>query len=313
MNRPPCPISRRHWIFGALVVGALGRTARADDPRVAVIRARGRKAEMEGFDESETAHYLAIGDAPKRFREEALAVCESVAAEFFKHFAAKGFELAWPKDKLAVVVLMGPKSYAKFEGGFVDEAIGGHFDLEENRLVTFNSAGPGANPKAAIPELDNTLKLVHETTHQLTFNTGLMDLKADIPLAIGEGLATYGETWRPRRRGVIGGKNERRLLGLKLGLEEGVAWIPIKTLLQDDKVFDETKPTAQVAYAESWLLVARLLREPSRLIRFREYLAALRKKPDPAKRLAVAAEHLGDLDKLDKEIEKFYRDIRNAR
>ena len=59
-------------------------------------------------------------------------------------------------------MLMGPKSYAEFEGGFVDEAVGGHFDLEENWLVMFDSRGPGANPKAPIPEQDNTLALVHE-------------------------------------------------------------------------------------------------------------------------------------------------------
>jgi hypothetical protein len=302
MNRETSPISRRKWLLGALAMGALGAGPRAGNPRLEAIRAKGRKAAMEGFDESETTHYLGIGDAPKKFREEALAISESVAADYFKLFKDKGFELAWPVEKLTVVVLMGPKSYAMFEGGFIGDTIGGHFDLEENRLVMFNSSGPGANPKDVVPEQDNTLKLVHETGHLLTFNTGLLNLKADVPLGISEGLATYFETWRPRRRGQIGARNDRRLLGLKQGLDQGVAWIPLKTLLQDDKVFDETKPTAQVAYAESWLFVSKLLKDPARLPRFRDYLAALREKPDPARRVELAATHLGDLDKLDKEV-----------
>jgi Protein of unknown function (DUF1570) len=299
MNRGPSLISRRSWLLGTLALVAAGPP---DDPRVAAIRAKGRKAAMQGFDESETTHFVGIGDAAKKFREEALTVCESVATEYFKFFTDKGFQLAWPKEKLAVVILLGPKSYAAFEGGFIDEAVGGHFDLVENRLVMFNSSGPGANPKDAIPEQDNTLKLVHETTHQLTFNSGLLNLKADIPLCVSEGLATFGETWRPRRRGTIGAKNERRLLGLKQGIEQGITWIPFKTLLQDDKLFDETKPTAQVAYAESWLFVYKLLRDHARLPKFRDYLAALREKPDPSRRLEIATEHLGDLDKLDKEV-----------
>jgi hypothetical protein len=302
MNREPAPFSRRQWMLGTLALGSLGAASPADDPRLATIRARGRKAAMEGFDESEKGHYLGIGDAPKKFREEALAICEIVAAEFFKHFSGKGFELTWPKEKLIVVILMGPKSYAKFEGVFIDDAIGGHFDLEENRLVMFDSRGPGANPKEEIKEQDNTLKLVHEAAHQLTFNTGLLNLKADIPLAISEGLATYCETWRPRRQGVIGAPNKRRFLGLQQGLDQGISWIPLKTLLQDDKVFDEAKPTAQVAYAESSLLASKLLKDPARLPKFRNYLAALRDKPDPARRIELATSHLGDLDRLDKEV-----------
>jgi Protein of unknown function (DUF1570) len=301
MNREPSPISRRHWLFGTLALAVLGADDPSGDPRIAAIRARGRKREMQGFDESASAHYIGIGDANKAFRNEALEVCESVAAEYFKHFSAKGFQLDWPEEKLVVVVLLGPKSYAEYQGAFIDEAIGGHFDLQDNELVMFDFRGRGANPKAPIPEQDNTLALVHETVHQLTFNTGLLELKADIPLCIIEGLATYAETWSPRRKRKIGEKNDRRLLGLTLANKQGVKWVPISRLLAEDKLFDDEK-TQQIAYAESWLLVSKLLNSSARLPKFREYLAALREKPDPSRRVEIAAEHLGDLDKLDKEI-----------
>jgi hypothetical protein len=254
---------------------------------------------MEGFDESETTNFVGIGDAPEEFRTKALEICETVAAEYRKHFTDKGFELSRPKEKLTVVILMGPKSYAMFEGGFIDEALG-HFDLNENRLVIFDFTGPGSNRTDAARELDNTLQLVHETIHQLTFNTGLLDLKTDIPLCVTEGLATYGETWRPRRNGQIGSRNVRRLLGLSAS--PGVKWIPLTTLLADDKRFEDQK-TVQIAYAESWMFVYKMLKEPARTTKFRAYLSALREKPDPAKRLEIATTHLGDLVKLDKDIQ----------
>ena len=151
MIHEPRSISRRSWLLGTLAVSALGAAPGEGNPQLEAIRERGRKARMEGFDESESAHYLGIGDAPKRFREAALEICEAVAADYRKHFTEKGFELTTPPGKLTVVILLGPKSYAMFEGGFVDDAIGGHFDLDENRLVMFDFRGPGANPRHRSP------------------------------------------------------------------------------------------------------------------------------------------------------------------
>ena len=37
------------------------------------------------------------------------------------------------------------------------------------------------------------ITLSHEATHQLTFNTGLLNRKGDVPMCIAEGLAVYGE------------------------------------------------------------------------------------------------------------------------
>jgi hypothetical protein len=301
MNRERSPITRRHWLLGTLAVGALGGTARADDPRIVEIRARARKADMQGFDEAESTHFVAIGDTTRAFRVEALGICEAVATEYFKLFTDKGFPLAWPKEKMVVVVLLGPKSYAMFEGEVLGDTTGGHFDLNANRLVMFDFRGPGSNARAPIPEQDNTLALVHETIHQLTFNTGLLDLKNPPPKCISEGLATFGETWTPKRKHKIGEKNARRLLGLTLATRDGGTWIPLVDLIADDKLVDDAK-TEQIAYAESWLFVNKVLRERTLLPKFRDLLAAYREHPEPSRRVELAAEHLGDLGKLDREI-----------
>ena len=58
-------MTRRSWLLGALAASLAGGAPRAGHPRLDAIRAKGRQAGMEGFDESESPHYLAIGDAPK--------------------------------------------------------------------------------------------------------------------------------------------------------------------------------------------------------------------------------------------------------
>jgi hypothetical protein len=300
MNTGYRPISRRSWLMGALAVSALGAW-RPDHPELDKIRAKGRQAGMEGFDESESTHYLGIGDSPRRFREEALGVCEAVLTDYRKSFTEKGFKLTEPKGKLVVVILNGPKSYAMFEGGFVDDVVGGHFDLKDNHLVMFNFKGIGANPKAPVAEEDNTLVLVHEAIHQLTFNTGILALEADVPLCVAEGFATYGETWRPRKKGQIGTLNRRRIKGLTDSLQEGQKWIPLATLLAEDQLLNEAK-TEQIAYAESWMFINKMLKDPAKRSQFRNYLDVLRNHPEPGKRIEIATTHLGDLEKLDREI-----------
>ncbi len=302
---------RRDWLRSALVILGAGRVAlgsfraRVADP-VEGIKAKGRAAKLQPFESSEAEHFVGVGDAPVKYRLEALGLCESFASDYFVHFRGKGFTIEWPPEKLPVVILAGPQSYAAFEGTFVDEAVGGHYDLEANWLVTFDFRGSPIGPRvvgAADPRLDNTLALVHETFHLLSYNTGFLSRKADIPLCLTEGLATYAETWRPGRKGTIGAINVRRRKGLELALKEGLRWLPIKDLLARDKLLTDPK-TEQAAYAESSMLVAKLLKDPERLPRFRELLRAIQKSDDPARRVPLAATHLGDLDKLDKDIRR---------
>ena len=306
-------IGRRTWLAG-LALGALGwraARARADaDDAAERIRARGRESRMDPFEEAESAHFRAVGDAPARFRKEALDLAEAFAADYFAHFRGKGFALEWPAGKLPVVVLASAKSYVAFEKGDVDEAVGGHFDLDANWLVTYDAraaagAGVARAADAGDPRLDNTLTLVHETFHQLSYNTGLLDRRADVPLCLVEGLATYAETWRPGRRpgGTIGAVNARRRQALAQAGRGGTGWIPLKAMLADDALVD-AQATAQVAYAEGWLLAHKLLKDPARLVQLRDYLKEAPPAGDAAvaKRVERAAARFGDLDRLDRDI-----------
>lgn len=299
---------RRGWLRGVLASGFIAPLAGVADARDVLeqIRAKGRAAQMQPFDSSESVHFVGIGDALSRYRDDCLKLCESFAADYFAHFRSRGFNLEWPEAKLPVVILGGPTSYVAFEKEFPDEAVGGHFDLEANWLVTFDFrplANAPRDPGAGDPRLDNTLALVHETFHQLSYNTGMLDRKSDVPLCLIEGLATYAETWGPNNRGVIGAINVRRRRGLAQAQKAGERWVSVKQLLADDKPLEDEK-TQQAAYAVSSLLVHKLMKDPARLPQFRAYLKAVQAANDPARRVALAEVQFGDLDKLDRDIRR---------
>lgn len=304
----PRGTTRRTWLraLGATALLARAGVGAAGDDAVERIRAKGRDARMQPFDESESARYVAVGDASAGYRGEALRLCEAFGADFLAYFQEKGFALAWPAARLPIVVLAGPTSYAAFEKGFADEAIGGHFDLDANWLVTFDYRPLANAPRARggpDPRVVNTFTLVHEAAHQLAYNTGLLDRGADVPLCVVEGLATYAETWGPTRRSGLGAPNVERRRGLATAQAGNARWIPVRRLLAEDNLVND-EATRDVAYAISTLLVAKLLKDPARLPHFRDYLKAVRATKDPARRVALAEEHLGDLDKLDREIRR---------
>ncbi len=309
MSAHPSAWHRRDWLratWAAACLARVGSAAAGADP-VEQIKARARDTRLQPFETSETEHFVGVGDAPAAHRREALELCEAFALDYMVHFRGKGFTLDWPAAKLPVVILAGATSYAAFEKGFVDDAVGGHFDLDANWLVTFDfrDREQGMNRvEAAEARQNNTLALVHETFHQLSYNTGMLDRAVDTPLCLVEGLATYAETWRPARKdGVIGTFNRRRRGGLELAQRHGEPWIPAPSLLAQDKHLTDSK-AQQVAYAESWMLAYKLLRVPARTAQLRDYLKAVQRANDPTKRIELATTHFGDLDKLDREIRR---------
>jgi hypothetical protein len=285
------------------LAGTLGLAARAEGPKavaddeVARLQEMARKAGLAPFRAVDTAdypHYLGVGDAPERQIRGALEVCEALASSYQKHFTEKKFAVAFPGRKMTVVVLAGPKSYAAFLGEDPGAEVGGHYELDTNRLVTFDFQ---TSARA------NTFTLVHEATHQLTFNTGLLDRDGDVPVCISEGLAMYAETWL-KASPKLGQVNQRRLKQLR----EGGNWFPLADLLARDALFDDAA-TRSAADGESWLLVYYLLRNRDWTDKFRAYLDAIRPRRDAANRLADAEAHFGALSKLETKLRTAARNL----
>ncbi len=306
--------TRRSWLAGLAASGFAMRRAVAAVPQavadeeadtIRAVEARARDAGLGAFRVNRTGHYLAVGDAPDAFRERALAICEGLARDYHDHFRARGFAIEPPGRRLTVVILASSKSFAAFLDQPTGGAVGGQYDLETNRLVVFDNRGED-RVDLARAETANLVALVHEATHQLTYNTGLLNREGDVPLCVSEGLAIYAETRKPSGRSMPGQPNPQRVKALAIARKQGAEWTPLPKLLMGDALLrgEDGEPAQQSSYAQSWLLVHDLIKTPKWLPGFRAYLKAIGLRKDEAQRLDDARAHLGDLDAIDAALRK---------
>ncbi len=309
---PPVPPTRRRFLVAGLTIlaagvaggrVAMGQASPETTPGISsdeqAVRDRAKAVGISPIQKVEGTRYLVIGDAPETFQKAALALCDDLAKDYLDHFQGRGFAVSLPEGRLTVVALSGPKAFADYLGVSQEQAVGGIYDLETNRLVMFdNRARANAGPKV---ERANTVALIHEATHQLTFNSGLLNRQGDIPLAVSEGLAMYGEVMRPRGRGEVGDVNIERLKVLVAHRDD--PWFRSSTMLENDAPF--TNPAdEQLALAQAWLLTYHLMTERDQLPKFRAYLDAIRPRTDASHRLEDAKTTLGDLDALDRDLSR---------
>jgi hypothetical protein len=316
-------VGRRSWLAGALLAG-LNAAVRAEGPVATdvdeekerrAVEDLGKEAGLRPFRMSRGGIYLGIGDAADDFRSLTLRDCEAIAADYLDHYRAKGFDVARPARRLSVVTLADDRSFAGYlknrkyllvPAKRPGPAIHGIYDSGTNRLVVYDhrSLGPQLAPRAGY---ENLRTLAHEATHQLTYNTGLLERRGDLPASISEGLAMYGEVRKTSGRTAPGQLNLMRLQDLATTQRRRIPWIPVAELLTDDTLvrtgsFDYGN---LLAYAESWLLVHYLMNEPPGLPGFRNYLEAVRGRAAPERRLEDATQHLGDLDRLNRDLRQY--------
>ncbi|MFO0956498.1 MAG: hypothetical protein U0800_03415 [Isosphaeraceae bacterium] len=87
---------------------AQGQDREPREPGLDEAEARAREAGLGPFQVTRTKNYVAIGDAPAKYRQEALNICELVARDCLAYFKAKGFaEVAQPAGRQVVVILAG--------------------------------------------------------------------------------------------------------------------------------------------------------------------------------------------------------------
>ena len=224
----------------------------------------------------------------------ALTICESLAEAFLSHFRERGFKLALPprshdghhpQGRRVLSVPAGRQRRARL--------VGGHYDLETNRLVVFDFRAHqeelGANP-----ELVNLFTLIHEAIHMLCLQYGhahpangrpcLHQRRAgDLRRAVA--LEGQGKDRRHQRRTAEGLDRRTRL---------GASWIPIADLLANDaclkRMTQRRWPTPKPG---SWCTTCS---SGESLPRFRAYLAKLPESRRRGRRLKFAEAELGSLE-----------------
>ena len=105
---------------------------------IAEVQAFARKAGLGPFSHNRTKRFLCVGDAPDKFRGAALGIGESLAEAFLTYFRERGFNLAFPVRLSTVIALKDGASYRAYIGEDPGDLVGGHYDLDTNRLVIFD-------------------------------------------------------------------------------------------------------------------------------------------------------------------------------
>src|SRR5262249_886358 len=138
----------------------------------------------------------------------------------------------------------------------------GFYSKQTNWLALFDFRNVPMKTKAA--GQTNMETVTHEATHQLTFNTGLLERQVDVPLCIVEGLAIDGGRRRLTGASEPGQVNARRLDELAR-VQRRLKWIRLVDLLGDDRGwFGGDEDRRMLGYAESWLMVYHLMTDRAR-------------------------------------------------
>jgi hypothetical protein len=288
---------------------------------------------MARFD---SKHFVALSNADDAFSAARLQNCELLHSLFFDHFRARGFPVKEPSAKLMVAIFDSPAGFEAYLGTPVSRGVGGLYHTPSNRLLMYDF-GQNANfvalkqkaekaGRGLGADLDrqrylttvnrvgeeirsgaNISTVMHETAHQLSFNSGLLNRQGDVPVWLAEGLACYCE---PTDNGVwlgLGEPNPDRLRTLA-GVPTADKHIPLRDLVGSDAWLRSNQglPGVLLGYAESWALFRLLIEERPQALR--SYLALIYSRRTPDHRLTDFGECFGpNLDRLEARFEEYMK------
>ena len=241
-----------------------------------------------------TAHYLVCHDTDESFAREAGDLAEELYRAFMSHFGSRGMALTKPQFPLIMLIFDTESEFqsylARSPGAPAFSQIAGYFSVQTNRVAFYNAAGKD-KAKSGSARWHNLTTVVHETTHQLAFNTGCHRRFADNPLWLVEGLAMYFES--PGIQGnkivwtEVGKLNRPRLDRFATYRRSSRSSDAVRSLVTNDDRF-RSDSTVGDAYAESWALTYFLIKtRPSQFQRYMKTIAGKQplEQDTPQKRL----------------------------
>ncbi len=275
-------------------------------------------------------HFLAIGNTTLEFTKARLHNCEMIYPMFVNHFRKRGFPVREPGVRLLVAVFDSQEGFEAWIGQKVPAAITGLYHFKSNTLVIYDFAGnrmvreirkqgkeisrrlptdlqrtqfsEGLSMRVDVARGDvNVSTVMHEVAHQLSFNCGMLNREASVPLWLAEGLACYceptvnGGSWQG-----IGEPNPNRTAELVAPVRGRREFIPLKVLLTDDNVIRSGGVDQIIlGYSQSWALFRMLMEEqPEQL---RDYLSEIYYEKTDERRLDDFTAAFGsDLNKFEK-------------
>ncbi len=282
-----------------------------------------------------TKHYVIAYDTSREYAEWTSSLLERLHKALVAYWKKQKFDLNEPKYPLPIII---HRSFSSYQAAAKKDQVGsgavGYYNLRDNRVTMFDITGneellaDGAARRSGsrkeITAMLNTpiaeplvATIVHEATHQVAYNTGIMQRFADLPIWLVEGMAVYFEApeagssrgWRG-----IGKINYRRLDTFQRNLPR---WnqSSLLSLIADDARLRDPR-TGGDAYADAWALNYYLIkRKPKQYVAYvkemserRPFLPATQGSPKAkaSARVQLFEKHFGSVEELTYDIPKYF-------
>ncbi|MEC9095950.1 MAG: DUF1570 domain-containing protein, partial [Planctomycetota bacterium] len=230
------------------------------------------------FNIHQTSHYIICFNTVPEYAKWVGTLLERLHRAYYAYWGKRRGDLQAAASPLVVIVHRSQSSFRKrVEGelGVSSEFIPGYYNQESNRINLYDLSGltelqekmiaQGRRPGSSIQQIRSVLShptaernvatIIHEGTHQLSFNSGMMRRLSQTPLWLSEGMAIYFETpdlghavgWS-----AIGSVNQYNLKHFQYLARNGEL-LELEVLLGSDDVFRSSE-TVRAAYAQSWAL-----------------------------------------------------------
>lgn len=279
-----------------------------------------------GFRVHQSDHYTICYNTTDAYARWCSQLLERLQRAFIAHWKKRGCAVAAPERPLPVLIFADQQSYlehARAELGASAANVIGYYSMATNRICMYDLTGSQAlareyGNRGSMRDISLLLAhpaaeplvatVVHEATHQISFNCGLQTRFGANPLWMSEGLAMYFETpdlSSSRSWSGIGEVNYSRWDRFVANERQG-RLLPFEKLIGSDDAL-RAPETAVDAYAQSWALNYFLIRWRPK--QYGKYLMEIATKPPltepkPAQRLADFKKHFGDLETLQREFQR---------
>ncbi|HEX6961931.1 MAG TPA: DUF1570 domain-containing protein [Lacipirellula sp.] len=280
-----------------------------------------------GFRVHASKNYIVCYNTTRTYAQWTSSLLERLQRAFIAYWEKQGCDVKAPEQPLVVLVFADQASYARYSRDELGAALGnviGYYSPNTNTTVMYDLTGMQAVRRAgggrgSLHDITELLSrpqaeplvatIVHEATHQISFNCGLQARMVSNPLWLSEGLAAYFETpdlTSSRSWSGIGNVNYARFDRFVANYEAGRV-APLVRMLGDDDLFRQPE-TAVDSYAQAWAWNYFLIKWKPK--EYAAYLKMLSEKPllvddDPKTRVAEFRKFFGgDLKALEDE---FYR------
>jgi hypothetical protein len=279
----------------------------------------------QGFRVHPSKNYIVCYNTTRTYAQWTSSLLERLQKAFVTYWKKQGCDVKAPEQPMVVLVFGDQASYAAYSRKELGPAVGnviGYYSLQSNRIMMYDLTGMQAfrgGSRGSLHDITALLSepeaeplvatIVHEATHQISFNCGLQTRLVANPLWLSEGLAMYFETpdlSSSRSWSGIGNVNYSRFQRFVDNHDSGRV-APLVKLIGGDDMFRDPE-TAVDSYAQAWAWNYFLIKWKPK--EYAAYLKMLHDKPvlvedKPPKRVAEFRKHFGDdLDALEAD---FYR------